>query len=212
MPKKAVVLLSGGIDSATCLYLAKRNGFAPHCLIFDYGQRHQREIDSAKRLAREARAKFVICKISLPWKGSSLLDTSLKVPQRSRGIPSTYVPARNIIFLSFALSYAEVIKAKVIFIGANVRDFSGYPDCQPAFYRAFSEVIRTGLKNKGIKVLTPLINKTKSEIIELGQRLGLPFELSWSCYHGGKRPCAVCDSCRFRTKGFRQAGLQDPLL
>ena len=212
MPKKAVVLLSGGIDSATCLYLAKRNGFAPHCLIFDYGQRHRREIESAKKIAQRAKAKFLVCKIGFPWKGSSLLERKLKIPRRSRGIPSTYVPARNIIFLSFALSYAEAIKAEAIFIGANARDFSGYPDCRPNFYRVFRNVAKTGIKNKGIRILTPLISKSKAQIIKLGQNLNAPFELSWSCYRGGKRPCGVCDSCRFRTKGFRQAGVQDPLL
>jgi 7-cyano-7-deazaguanine synthase len=211
MPKKAVVLLSGGIDSATCLYLAKRNGFLAHCLIFDYGQRHRREIASAKKIARRAKVKSLLCEVSLPWKGSSLLDDKLDIPGQGRGIPSTYVAARNIIFLSFALSYAEAIKAKAVFIGANARDFSGYPDCRPDFYRAFSKVARTGLKSKDIGILTPLINKSKAQIIKLGQSLGVPYELSWSCYRGGSRPCANCDSCRFRARGFRQAGIKDPL-
>lgn len=212
MPKKAVVLFSGGIDSATCLYLAKKQGFTPYCLAFDYGQRHLREINSAKILARKAKAKFLLCKISFPWKGSSLLDAKLNIPRRSRGIPSTYVPARNIIFLSFALSYAEGIKAKAIFIGANARDFSGYPDCRPGFYHAFRNMARQGLKSKDIRTLTPLINKTKLEIIKLGQQLGVPYELSWSCYRGGSRPCGVCASCRFRAKGFREAKIRDPLI
>ncbi len=211
MPKRAIVLLSGGIDSATCLYLAKKRGFTAHCLIFDYGQRHLREIESAKKIARKAKAKFLVCKISFPWKGSSLLDSRIKIPKRTKGIPSTYVPARNIIFLSFALSYAEVIKARAIFIGANVRDFSGYPDCRADFYRAFRNVVKTGIKDNDIQILTPLINKTKPEIIKLGQSLGVPHELTWSCYRGGKVPCGVCDSCRFRAKGFRKAGIPDPL-
>jgi len=212
LPEKAVVLLSGGIDSATCLYLAKRNGFIPYCLIFDYGQRHRREIQSAKTIARKAGCKYSVCKIGLPWKGSSLIDTRLKIPKKSPGIPSTYVAGRNIIFLSFALSYAETLKAKAIFIGANARDFSGYPDCRPQFYRAFRNVAKTGLKNKGIRVLTPLISKSKAGIIKLAEGLGVPYELSWSCYRGGRRPCGACDSCRFRAKGFRQAAIQDPLL
>jgi len=207
-----VILLSGGIDSAACLYLAKKRGFKPFCLLFDYGQRHRREIESAKKIARKAGSDYLICKISFPWKGSSLLDSRLKIPRSSRGIPSTYVPGRNIIFLSFALSYAEAIKAKTIFIGANARDFSGYPDCRPDFYRAFRKAAKAGLKDKDIRISTPLINKTKAQIIRLGKKLGVPFELSWSCYRGGKRPCGECDSCRFRAKGFREAGLRDPLL
>lgn len=220
MPKKAVVLLSGGIDSATCLYLAKDKGFTPHCLIFNYAQSHISEIESAKKIAYKAGCKYLVCKIGFPWKGSSLLDRRLKIPKprspaaqgRGKGIPSTYVAARNIVFLSFALSYAEVIKANAIFIGANARDFSGYPDCRPDFYRAFRKVVKTGIKSKDIQLFTPLINKTKAEIIRLGQNLGVPYELSWSCYRGGRRPCGECSSCRFRAKGFREAGLQDPLL
>ncbi len=212
MPEKAVVLLSGGIDSATCLYLAKRSGFAPYCLIFDYGQRHCREIGSAKKIARKAGCKYLVCKISLPWKGSSLIDARLKIPKAGPGIPSTYVAGRNIIFLSFALSYAETIKAKAVFIGANARDFSGYPDCRPGFYRAFRKAAGSGLKSKDIRIFTPLISKTKAEIIKLGEGLGVPYGVSWSCYRGGRRPCGRCDSCRFRAKGFRELGIKDPLL
>jgi len=211
MSERAVVLLSGGIDSLTCLYLAKKKGFKPHCLIFDYGQRHRREIDSAKRIARRAGAKFLVCRINFPWKGSSLIDKARKVPRRSRGIPSTYVAGRNIVFLSFALSYAEVLKAKAVFIGANARDFSGYPDCRPRFYRAFKKAAAAGIKNKNIQIVVPLLHKRKAQIIRLGKRLGAPFGLSWSCYRGGRRPCGECDSCRFRARGFRQAKIKDPL-
>jgi len=225
--KRAVILSSGGLDSATTLYLAKKEGFKCHCLIFDYGQRHRREIESAKKIAKAANCPTRIIKIKLPWKGSGLLDKKIKLPitpacRTGRDyrlpitIPSTYVPGRNIIFLSFALSYAEAIKAEAIFIGANAVDFSGYPDCRPEFYGAFSKVIATGTKagveKRKIQIKTPLIRKTKAQIIRLGKRLGVPFALTWSCYRGGKRPCGICDSCYFRMKGFREAGLIDPLL
>lgn len=222
--KKAVVLLSGGLDSEVTLYIAKQKGFHCHCLIFDYGQRHRREIESAKRIAQRANCKWQIIKIDLPWKGSSVLDLDKRIiitqrakrAKRANDIPDTYVPGRNIIFLSFALSCAETIKAKAIFIGAHIQDYSGYPDCRPAFYRAFSKVMacgtKTGVEKKEIKIRTPLIRKTKAEIIRLGERLGVPFALTWSCYWGGKRPCGKCDSCYFRAKGFKEAGLKDPLL
>ncbi|MFA5117483.1 MAG: 7-cyano-7-deazaguanine synthase QueC [Candidatus Omnitrophota bacterium] len=215
--KRAVVLLSGGLDSATTLYYAKRNGFEPYCLVFDYGQRHKREVAAARQIARALKAPLETVTISLPWKGSSLLDKSKAIPSSAvtGTIPDTYVPARNIIFLSFALSYAEVIRAEAVFIGAHAQDYSGYPDCRPEFYRAFDAVIKTGTKagvegNK-INIITPLINKTKSEIVKLGFSLGVPFGRTWSCYHGGKRPCGKCDSCYYRAKGFAEAGLEDPL-
>ena len=218
--RQAVVLLSGGLDSATTLYLARKQGFNCHCLTFDYGQRHRREIESAKKIAKAANCPTRIIKIKLPWKGSSLLDKKIKLPitdyRLPITIPSTYVPGRNIIFLSFALSYAEAIKAGAIFIGAHSQDYSGYPDCRPEFYRAFSKVIATGTKSgvekRKIQIKTPLIRKTKAQIIRLGKSLGVPFALTWSCYRGGKRPCGTCDSCYFRMKGFREAGLIDPLL
>ncbi|MCX5726413.1 MAG: 7-cyano-7-deazaguanine synthase QueC [Candidatus Saganbacteria bacterium] len=201
---KAVILLSGGIDSTTTLYLAKKQGYNCYALIFDYGQRHKREIRSAVAVAKRAKVPYQIIKIRLPWKGSSLLDKALKVPVRRKfkGIPSTYVPARNTIFLSFALSYAEAIGAKAIFIGANAIDFSGYPDCRPAFYKAFRKVVGEGTKAKNRKTLTPLINMTKAQIIKLGLKLGAPLYLTWSCYKGGRKPCGVCDSCKIRQKGF----------
>jgi 7-cyano-7-deazaguanine synthase len=255
--KGAVVLLSGGLDSAVTLYLAKKQGFECFCLIFDYGQRHKKEIESAKRIAQRADCTWQIIKINLPWKGSALLDRNIIIPKWANGstgspslepsrarsrdgqmvrqahhplnhpergrrtgklandIPITYVPARNIIFLSFALSYAESIGAGAIFIGAHCQDYSGYPDCRPEFFRAFAKVISKGTKvgaeGKAIKAFTPLINKTKAEIIRLGVRLRVPFQLSWSCYRGGRYPCGECDSCYFRAKGFLEAGIEDPL-
>ncbi|MDO8663056.1 MAG: 7-cyano-7-deazaguanine synthase QueC [Candidatus Omnitrophota bacterium] len=213
--KKAVVLLSGGLDSAVTLYFARSKGFDCHCLAFDYGQRHHRELQAAQKISRLTDSPLKIIKIVLPWGGSALLDDKIKLPSSkhpsSRVIPSTYVPGRNIIFLSFALSFAEAIGARGIFIGAHAQDYSGYPDCRPEFYRAFKKVISTGTKagvqHKGIEITTPLINKTKAEIIRLGNKLGVPFELTWSCYQGGKKPCGRCDSCYFRNKGFREAGI-----
>jgi len=209
--KKAVILLSGGLDSTTTLYYAKDKGYKCSALIFDYGQRHRKELRCAVAVALGAKVPYQILKISLPWKGSSLLDKKMKVPVRKslKGIPSTYIPARNTIFLSFALSYAEAIGAKSIFIGANAIDFSGYPDCRPAFYSAFQKVIKTGTKDQKIKVLTPLIDMTKAQIIALGLKLKAPLGLTWSCYKGGKKPCGVCDSCKLRLKGFSQLGIRD---
>lgn len=225
--QKAVVLLSGGLDSATTLYYAKEKGFDCHCLIFDYGQRHKKEVEQAKKVAKGAGCSAQVIKIALPWKGSSLLDRKEKLPlhlwgqsqtTRNRGVgtvPSTYVPARNTIFLSYAISCAEAIGAKAIFIGANAVDYSGYPDCRPEYYGAFKKVIAKGTKaglNGGIEVMTPLIKKTKAEIIKLGMRLKVPYHLTWSCYAGGKKPCGVCDSCKFRAKGFAEARAKDLLI
>ncbi len=215
--KKAIVLLSGGLDSAVTLYFAKSKGFNCQCLAFDYGQRHRRELQAAQKISRLTKCPLTIIKIILPWGGSSLLEQKIKLPSSKHPvpnvIPSTYVPGRNIIFLSFALSFAESIGARAIFIGAHAQDYSGYPDCRPEFYRAFKKVISSGTKagvqDKGIEINTPLINKTKAEIIRLGNKLGVPFELTWSCYQGAKKPCGKCDSCYFRNKGFREAGIEE---
>ncbi|MFH1397361.1 MAG: 7-cyano-7-deazaguanine synthase QueC [Candidatus Omnitrophota bacterium] len=216
--RKAIVLLSGGLDSAVTLYFAKKFGLEPHCLIFDYGQRHKREIVFARKIALKAGCKFKIVKIYLPWKGSSLLDSKIKVTgspghRDTSNIPNTYVPARNIIFLSLALSWAEAIGSEMIFIGAHAQDYSGYPDCRPEFFKSFDQVIKTGtkagVKKKGIRVITPLLNKNKADIIRLGNYLGVPFELTWSCYSGGKSPCGKCDSCYYRAKGFKESGVED---
>jgi len=205
--KKAVVLLSGGMDSAVTLFIAKKNGYKPYCLTFDYGQRHKKEILFAKNIARAAKSSCVVLKICLPWKKSALLDKNIKVPENRKlsgrdNIPPTYVPARNTIFLSFGLSYAEAIGAKAVFIGANAIDFSGYPDCRPGYYRKFNELFKKATKARGIKIVAPLLYKTKKDIVRLGAGLGVDFNLTWSCYKGGSRPCGVCDACRLRAKGF----------
>jgi len=218
MSKKAIVLLSGGLDSATTLYYARAAGFEVRALIFDYGQRHRREISAARAVARAAKVPFEVVKISMPWKGSALLDFSVRVPSRGvkkNVIPPTYVPARNIIFLSFAASFAEAVGAEVILIGANAVDYSGYPDCRPKFFKAFQAALdqglKTGVENKGIRILTPLVDMTKAEIVELGRNLGVPFAKTWSCYNGAGKVCGVCDSCRLRAKGFSDAGVVDPV-
>jgi 7-cyano-7-deazaguanine synthase len=213
--RKAVVLLSGGLDSATVLYYALRKGYDCHCLLFDYGQRHSRELKAARAVAAKAGCPFTVMKIRLPWGGSSLLDKRGAVAPSAylRGaaqLPATYVPGRNTIFLSFALSLAETIGAQTLFIGANAVDFSGYPDCRPVYYDAWQKLIKAlGLK---IAVSAPLLHLTKGGIVRLGTKLGVPYELTWSCYNGKGKPCGVCDSCHFRAKGFREAGLADPAL
>lgn len=217
--KRAVVLLSGGLDSVTTLYLSRRQGFETHCLIFDYNQRHHKEVEFARRIVKKLGCAYKVLKIDLPWKGSALLDKTARLPENSRlgtdKIPATYVPARNIIFLSFALSYAESIGAGAIFIGAHIQDYSGYPDCRPEFFKAFGRVIttgtRAGVQRAGIRIKTPLIDKSKSQIIRLAAGLNVPFELTWSCYQGGATPCGKCESCRYRAKGFQEAGIKDRL-
>lgn len=218
--KKAVVLLSGGLDSATVLYYAKAKGFAPQCLIFDYGQRHRVELKRAAAIARQAGCPYRIVTIRLPWGASALLDKRIGLPKRKaidhREIPVTYVPARNIIFLSFAASFAEAIGARAVFIGANALDYSGYPDCRPEFFRAFQQALDRGLKSgvqkRAIRIYAPLLRKTKAQIIRLGLKLKVPYGRTWSCYKGGRRPCGACDSCLLRRRGFELAGLKDPLV
>lgn len=212
---KAVVLLSGGLDSSTVLYYAKAKGYQTHCLIFDYGQRHRKEILAAKKIAALSKSPFHVVTISLPWKGSALLDSKIKLPKGrvldAKEIPVTYVPARNIIFLSFAASFAEAIAAKYIFIGANAVDYSGYPDCRPEFIKSYQEMLsrglKTGVQGRMIKVQTPLIHLSKARIIRLADKLHVPLELTWSCYQGEPKPCGVCDSCRLREGGFVDAGI-----
>ena len=220
--KKAIVLLSGGLDSTTTLYIALDKGYDCHCLIFDYDQRHKREVRQAVKIAKNAGCNYKITKLTFPWHGSSLLDRSAQLPMGrniediSKDIPSTYVPARNTIFLSIASGWAEASEAESIFIGANALDFSGYPDCRLKFFELFNKVLQEGTKRgvegKPIKIETPLIDKKKSEIIKIGIGLKVPYELTWSCYNGGERPCLQCDACLLRKKGFNEAGVADPFM
>ncbi|MFA6320486.1 MAG: 7-cyano-7-deazaguanine synthase QueC [Candidatus Omnitrophota bacterium] len=217
--KKSVVLLSGGLDSAVTLFFAKNRGYECYCLNFDYGQRHRIEMKMAAKIARAAGADLRTVKIGMPWGGSSLLDKKLNLPLRRHpavikrsGVPSTYVPARNTIFLSIAASYAEAIGADAIFIGAHSEDSSGYPDCRKEYIEAFDRVIRIGTKRgieNRLKLISPLIKMPKKKIVELGQRLKVPFKYTWSCYKGGAKPCGECDSCVLRARGFKEAGIDD---
>ncbi|OGW85712.1 MAG: 7-cyano-7-deazaguanine synthase QueC [Omnitrophica bacterium RIFCSPHIGHO2_02_FULL_46_11] len=219
--KKAVCLLSGGLDSATVLYLAIEEGFIPLALTIDYGQLHRRELESAARIARHLKIDHQMISIHLPWGGSALLDSHIPMPENRNvenipaEIPATYVPARNTIFLSLAASFAETRGAEAIFIGANALDFSGYPDCRPDYFSSFQNSLKLGTKcggeGKTIHIKTPLISLKKSEIIERAFALGVPLELTWSCYKGGEFPCGLCDSCLLREKGFKEAGAADPL-
>jgi len=215
-----VVLLSGGMDSATCLALAVRTGAPTHALTIEYGQRHARELRAARALARRLGAHRHT-ELRLPL--AALIDSSLTRRNRrlpTRGprpgvIPSTYVPARNTILLSVALGYAESHRLGSIWIGANAIDYSGYPDCRPDFLRAFERLARLGTKAgrvgaRRFRVRAPLLRLSKAEIVRLGERLGVPWALTWSCYAGGRRPCGRCDSCRLRARGFAAAGVEDP--
>jgi 7-cyano-7-deazaguanine synthase len=220
---KAVVLLSGGLDSATVLYQAKADGCECYAISFDYQQRHQRELQSATDIARCVGVKEhqVVSFDLRQWGGSALTDDDLDLPahrsveEMSQNIPITYVPARNTIFLSFALSYAEAKGAQRVYIGVNALDYSGYPDCRPDYIEAMQKVFELGTKQgregQAIEIVTPLINLKKTAIIELGNQLGVPWEQTWSCYAGGDVACGVCDSCRLRLAAFAELGLKDPL-
>ena len=225
--EKAVVLFSGGLDSTTSLYAALRDGKEPVCLSVHYGQLHERELSSAKKISASLQLEHWIIPISLPWGGSALLRDSRggvtpPLPKGraeeeiSKEIPVTYVPARNSIFLSLAASFAEAKGADSIYFGANALDYSGYPDCRPEFLEAFEELIRRGTKagveGRKIRVVAPLLRLSKAEIVRLAADLKVPFEWTWSCYEGRNFPCGECDSCILRAKGFREAGIEDPLV
>ncbi|MEK7656729.1 MAG: 7-cyano-7-deazaguanine synthase QueC [Elusimicrobiota bacterium] len=216
-----MVLLSGGLDSAACLYWALSRGWRCTALSVRYGQRHARERAAARAVARAARVSLVEIDLKLPWLSvSSLVDRSKRLPDTplskiGRGrIPSTYVPARNSILLSLAASLADARGARAVVLGANCLDSSGYPDCRPGFLRAFDRVLargtRAGVEGEGIRVLAPLLKLDKAGIVRLARTLKMPMELTWSCYRGGRRPCGTCDSCRLRAKGFQEAGMKDP--
>lgn len=214
---KAVVLVSGGLDSATTLAVARDEGYECHALAVDYGQRHQSELEAARRVAGRAGAELKIVAVDLRAIGGSALTDDIDVPEeQTSGIPITYVPARNTILLSLALGHAEVIDARDIFIGVNAVDYSGYPDCRPEFIDAFQVMARLATKaaveGSPVTIHTPLIEMTKAEIIRRGAALGVDYSLTVSCYQADAdgRACGVCDSCRIRRKGFEDAGVSDP--
>jgi len=223
--RRAVVLLSGGLDSATALAIARSEGFDAYALSFDYGQRHDRELDSARRVATALGAKeHLVLRLDLRAIGGSALTADIPVPKgRSAealgaGIPVTYVPARNTIFLSHALAWGEVLQSQDIFIGVNALDYSGYPDCRPEYIEAFERMAnlatRAGVEGASrLRIHTPLIRLTKAEIVGRGAALGVDFALTWSCYEprADGLACGHCASCLLREKGFREAGLRDPV-
>jgi 7-cyano-7-deazaguanine synthase len=223
--RPAVVLLSGGVDSTTCLAIARTEGFAPHALSFRYGQRHARELESARAVAKALGAKaHFVADIDLRLFGGSALTAELEVPKHGEqpeagsGIPITYVPARNTIFLSFALAWAEVLHASDLFVGVNAVDYSGYPDCRPEYIAAFETMAnlatRDGVEGKvRYRIHAPLIRLTKGQIVRRGLELGVDYSLTHSCYDPDPAgvSCGLCDSCRLRLKGFAEAGVADPI-
>lgn len=223
--KRAVCLLSGGLDSATCLAVARREGFECYALTIDYGQRHRVEIEAARQLAEAlGAARHLVISVDLRAIGGSALTDELAVPKdRSqaeigRGIPVTYVPARNTVFLACALAWAETLGAADIFLGINALDYSGYPDCRPEYVAAFERMAHLATKagvegSQRLKIHTPLIALSKAEIVRLAHSLGVDFRLTWSCYDPDPagRPCGACDACLLRRKGFKEAGVEDPL-
>lgn len=223
--RKAVCLLSGGLDSSTCLAVARKEGFACHALSFDYGQRHVVELAAAAKAAASLGAvEHIVVRIDLRQFGGSALTGDIAVPKNreademASGIPVTYVPARNTIFLSFALAWAEVLQASDIFIGVNAIDYSGYPDCRPEYIEAFEKMANLATKagvegRTKINVRTPLIRSSKADIVRLALELGVDLALTHSCYDPGPdgEPCGACDSCLLRRKGFAEAGVADPI-
>ncbi len=221
MARPAVVLLSGGLDSATCLYLAREDGFLPYALAVRYGQRHEHELRAAERVAASIGAPIKIVSLDLRAIGGSALTAEIEVPKDrpldESDIPITYVPARNTVLLALALGYAETLDAQDLYLGVNAIDYSGYPDCRPAFVQAFEALanVATAAAVTGraqYRVRAPLLSMTKADIIRTGSRLGVPYGLTHSCYDPDEagRACGRCDSCRLRAAGFRDAGVPDP--
>lgn len=217
--KKAVILLSGGLDSATVVAMAKAQGYACYTMSFDYGQRHRAELDAAARVARDLGViQHKVIGLDLDGMGgSALTDTSINVPETlGEGIPVTYVPARNTVFLSLALGWAEVLEARDIFIGVNAVDYSGYPDCRPEFIEAFERLAnlatKAGVEGNGFTIQAPLQNMSKADIVKAGVALGVDYGLTVSCYQADDQgqACGKCDSCRLRAEGFAAAGVSDP--
>lgn len=218
--KKAIIVLSGGLDSTTCMGIAKDEGYELYAITFHYGQRHNREVEQAKQVAHFYNVKdhrIVNLAFLKEIGGSALTDNDMAVPKsgEEEGIPSTYVPARNLIFLSLATAYAEVVGAEAIYTGVSAVDYSGYPDCRPEFIESMSKTIqlatKAGTTDASIRIETPLIRLSKSETIRTGIELGVPYELTTSCYLGDEVACGECDSCRLRLKGFKEAGVRDPV-
>jgi 7-cyano-7-deazaguanine synthase len=221
--RRAIILLSGGLDSATALYWARAKGYQLRALTVYYGQRHARELSAARDLARKVGADWVRVRLSLPWlQASSLVDRGKRLPEIPASligqgpIPTTYVPGRNTMFLSLAVSLADAAGAEAVIIGSNAQDYSGYPDCRPEFNAAFLKAARLGTRRgaegKKLELLAPLQRLDKAGIVRLAFRLHVPLELTWSCYQGGRRPCGRCDSCQLRARGFAAAGVTDPAL
>ena len=220
---EAIVLLSGGLDSSTVLALAKERGYDVVALTFDYGQKHKRELNSSRKMARHFKAKeHIIVPLNLgELLRSSLTRESMSIPENrteeeiSSGVPSTYVPSRNIIFLSIAASIAESRGAEAIFIATNSVDFSGYPDCTAEFMSAFQRTLdigtKAGIDGRGVRIEAPILSKSKGDIVREAIRLKVPLEETWSCYKGGVKACGKCDSCLLRLRGFSEAGIRDPL-
>ncbi|HBO27134.1 7-cyano-7-deazaguanine synthase QueC [Culturomica massiliensis] len=221
--KKAIVLLSGGLDSSTALYVAKKEGFDElYALTFEYGQKHDREIRSASAIAKAVgvREHKIVRLMLNAWKGSSLTDPDVVIQDGDADrtdIPDTYVPARNMVFLSVAASYADALDITDIFIGVSEMDYSGYVDCREEFIRSMEQTINLGTvlgaeKKQKITIHAPFLRMTKADEVKLGTKLGVDFSLTWSCYRGGEKPCGTCDSCLLRARAFAEAGIVDPLV